>query len=138
MPDATSEFLRAMFRRGDFHDATNLEALDALAEEHKEMRHNITGFRMEDGRWLNMLGNGDLVNIACADGHPAEIMDTSFALQALSGKYVALNHVDLSNDVHSVPGEIDDEVARLKLKCSGVTIDELLPDQKSYLESWEE
>ena len=87
---------------------------------------------------MNLLGNGDLVNIACADGHPAEIMDTSFALQALCGKYVALNHADLSKDVHSVPEEIDDEVARLKLKGLGVTIDELLPKQKSYLESWEE
>jgi len=92
---------------------------------------------MADGRWLNLLGDGDLVNIACADGHPAEIMDTSFALQALSGKYIALNHADLGNDVHRVPEEIDDEVARLKLKGSGVTIDELLPEQKAYLENWE-
>ena len=120
---------------GHFNIEFDLKALNALAVEHIEMRHNITGFRMEDGRWLNMLGNGDLVNIACADGHPAEIMDTSFALQALSGKYVALNHTDLSEDVHRVPEEIDDEVARLKLKGYGVIIDKLLPEQIEYLES---
>ena len=121
---------------GHFKIEFDLEALDSLAVEHKEMRLNIIGFRMKDGRWLNMLGNGDIVNITCADGHPAEIMDTSFALQALSGKYVALNHANLSNDVHNVPEEIDHEVARLKLKGSGVTIDEFLPEQKSYLKSW--
>jgi adenosylhomocysteinase len=85
---------------------------------------------------LNLLGGGDLVNIACADGHPAEIMDTSFALQALSGKYIVQNRADLSNDVHRVPDEIDEEVARLKLKGAGVSIDELLPQQKAYLENW--
>ena len=89
-----------------------------------------------DGCWLNLLGEGDLVNIACADGHPAEIMDTSFALQALSGRYVVQNHGQLNNDVHRVPDEIDEEIARLKLKCSGVFIDELLPEQEQYLVSW--
>ena len=122
---------------GHFKIEFDLDALLNLSVEQKEMRHNITGFLMADGRWLNLLGDGDLVNIACADGHPAEIMDTSFALQALSGKYIALNHADLGNDVHRVPEEIDDEVARLKLKGSGVSIDELLPEQKAYLESWE-
>ncbi|MBC8258369.1 MAG: adenosylhomocysteinase [SAR324 cluster bacterium] len=123
---------------GHFKIELDLEALNALALEKKAMRQNITGFRLEDGRWLNLLGDGDLVNIACADGHPAEIMDTSFALQALSGKHVALHHTDLSNDVHRVPDEIDEEVARLKLKGSGVSIDELLPEQIAYLENWEE
>jgi adenosylhomocysteinase len=122
---------------GHFKIEFDLDALLNLSVEQKEMRHNITGFLMADGRWLNLLGDGDLVNIACADGHPAEIMDTSFALQALSGKYVALHHEDLNKDVYRVPDEIDEEVARLKLKGSGVSIDELLPEQKAYLESWE-
>jgi adenosylhomocysteinase len=106
--------------------------------EQKEMRHNISGFCMSDGRWLNLLGGGDLVNIACADGHPAEIMDTSFALQALSVKYVVQNRSTLSKDVHRVPDKIDEEVAHLKLKGLGVSIDELLPQQKAYLENWED
>ena len=113
---------------GHFKVEFDLEALNNLAVEQKEMRHNISGF----------LGGGDLVNIACADGHPAEIMDTSFALQALSGKYVVQNRTVLSKDVHRVPDEIDEEVARLKLKGSGVSIDELLPQQKAYLENWED
>ena len=120
---------------GHFKNEFDLEALQYLAVEQKEMRHNIRGFRMSDGRWLNLLGGGDLVNIACADGHPAEIMDTSFALQALSGKYIVQNHSTLNKDVHRVPDEIDEEVARLKLKGSGVSIDELLPQQKTYLEN---
>ena len=123
---------------GHFKIELDLEALRSMAVEQKEMRHNISGFLMTDGRWLNLLGDGDLVNITCADGHPAEIMDTSFALQALSGKFVALNHEDLSPDVHRVPDDIDEEVARLKLKGSGVCIDELLPEQIEYLEGWEE
>ena len=123
---------------GHFKVEFDLEALQNLAVEKKEMLHNISGFRMADGRWLNLLGGGDLVNIACADGHPAEIMDTSFAVQALSGKYVVQNRAALRKDVYHVPDEIDEEVARLKLKGSGVSIDELLPQQKAYLENWEE
>ena len=121
---------------GHFKVEFDLEALQNLAVEKKEMLHNISGFRMADGRWLNLLGGGDLVNIACADGHPAEIMDTSFALQVLSGKYVVQNRAALRKDVYHVPDEIDEEVARLKLKGSGVSIDELLPQQKAYLEKW--
>ena len=109
-----------------------------LSVELKDIRKNITGFRLADGRWLNLLGEGDLVNIACADGHPAEIMDTSFALQALSGRYVVQNHGQLNKDVHRVPDEIDEEIARLKLKGSGVSIDELLPEQQKFLVSWKD
>jgi len=123
---------------GHFKLEFDLEALQDFALEQKEMRENIRGFLMPNGRWLNLLGGGDLVNIACADGHPAEIMDTSFALQALSVKYVAQNHTVLDKSVHRVPEEIDKEVARLKLKGSGVFIDELLPEQKAYLENWED
>ena len=121
---------------GHFKIEFDLQELADLSVEQKEMRKNITGYRLADGRWLNLLGEGDLVNIACADGHPAEIMDTSFALQALSGRYVVQNHGQLNKDVHRVPDEIDEEIARLKLKGSGVSIDELLPEQQKYLVSW--
>jgi len=121
---------------GHFKIELDLQELADLSIEQKKMRKNISGFRLADGRWLNLLGEGDLVNIACADGHPVEIMDTSFALQALSGKYVVQNHGQLDKDVHRVPDEIDEEIARLKLKCSGVSIDELLPEQQKYFASW--
>jgi len=121
---------------GHFKIEFDLDALMDLAVEKKEMRNNIIGYRFSDGRWINLLGEGDLVNIACSDGHPAEIMDTSFALQALSAKHLVLNCENLIKGVHRVPEEIDQEVARLKLEVEGVCIDELLPDQKKYLDSW--
>ena len=123
---------------GHFKIEFDLQELEDLSVEQKEMRKNIAGYRLADGRWLNLLGEGDLVNIACADGHPAEIMDTSFALQALSVLYVVQNHGQLDKDVHRVPDEIDEEIARLKLKGSGVSIDELLPEQQKYLASWKD
>jgi len=121
---------------GHFKIEFDLDALMDLAVEKKEMRNNIIGYRFSDGRWINLLGEGDLVNIACSDGHPAEIMDTSFALQALSAKHLVLNCENLIKGVHRVPEEIDQEVARLKLEVEGVCIDELLPDQKKYFDSW--
>ena len=121
---------------GHFKIEYDLDALRDLSIEKKKMRNNIIGYRLSDGRWINLLGEGDLVNIACSDGHPAEIMDTSFALQALSAKYLVMNYENLIKGVHSVPDEIDQEVARLKLEVSGICIDELLPDQKNYLDSW--
>ena len=120
---------------GHFKIEYDLEALEELSVEKKEMRQNIMGYKLIDGRWINLLGSGDLVNIACSDGHPAEIMDTSFALQALSAKYLVNNHKNLRKDVYHVPEEIDQEVGSLKLKGAGVYIDELLPEQKTYLKN---
>lgn len=91
---------------------------------------------MEDGRWINLLAEGRLVNLAAGDGHPAEIMDMSFALQALSAKYVLENYEKLGNKVIDVPDEIDKRVALMKLKSWGIEIDELTEEQKKYLESW--
>jgi adenosylhomocysteinase len=110
--------------------------LEEMACEKKEQRKNIMGYKMEDGRWINLLAEGRLVNLAAGDGHPAEIMDMSFALQALSAKYVLENYEKLGNKVIDVPEEIDKRVALMKLKSWGIEIDELTEEQKKYLESW--
>jgi len=106
-----------------------------MACEIKDMRENIKGYKMPDGRWLNVIAEGRLVNLAAGDGHPAEIMDMSFALQALSLKYMVQNHKQLVNKVYAVPEEIDNRVALVKLESLGVTIDELTEKQKLYLQS---
>ncbi|MGI6705916.1 MAG: adenosylhomocysteinase [Clostridia bacterium] len=111
--------------------------LEALAREIRPMRRNIQGYVMEDGRVLNLLAEGRLVNLAAGDGHPAEIMDMSFALQALSARYILENHDRMDRKVYEVPGEIDQRVARMKLEAMGIRIDSLLPEQKEYLEGWE-
>lgn len=120
---------------GHFNAEIDIEALESAAEERLEVRENVTGHRMPDGRWIYLLGGGGLVNITCGDGHPAEIMDTSFALQALSAKYVAQHHKELTVAVHRVPAEIDEAVARLKLSSLGVEIDTLTSEQEEYLHS---
>jgi adenosylhomocysteinase len=122
---------------GHFNVELDLEALDDLAEEREQIRPNLEEFRLSDGRCIYVLGEGRLVNLASAEGHPAEVMDMSFANQALSAKYLADNRGELSHDVHSVPHEVDEEVAELKLDALGVEIDELTPEQEEYLSSWE-
>lgn len=112
--------------------------LEELAVEKKEQRKNIMGYRMPDGRWINLLAEGRLVNLAAGDGHPAEIMDMSFALQALSAKYIAQNYAKLEPKVYRVPDEIDRYVAELKLKSWGIEIDSLTEEQKKYLSGWGE
>ena len=92
---------------------------------------------MQDGRWLNLMGNGNIVNIACADGHPAEIMDTSFALQALSARHLVEHANALEKRCYTVPEIIDERVARIRLKSSGVSCDTLTEDQQQYHFGWE-
>tara|TARA_Y100001970_G_C14147543_1_gene810735 strand:+ start:112 stop:1368 length:1257 start_codon:yes stop_codon:yes gene_type:complete len=121
---------------GHFNIEYDIGALKKLSIEQKERRNNIVGYKLKNGNWINLLGNGDLVNISCSDGHPAEIMDMSFALQALSARYLVMNHKNLIKGIHSVPEEIDQEVAKLKLESAGVYIDKLIPSQKKYLDSW--
>lgn len=121
---------------GHFWEEIDVAALAAQAVERKELRANVEGFRTSDGRWLNLLGGGNIVNISCGDGHPAEIMDMSFALQALAARHVVLARGALAPDCHPVPAEIDAEVARLKLAAAGVTIDTLTSDQREYLSHW--
>ena len=121
---------------GHFDVEVCVPELEEMACEKKEQRKNIMGYKMEDGRWINLLAEGRLVNLAAGDGHPAEIMDMSFALQALSAKYVLENYEKLGNKVIDVPEEIDKRVALMKLKSWGIEIDELTEEQKKYLESW--
>jgi adenosylhomocysteinase len=92
---------------------------------------------MRDGRAIHVLGEGRLINLAAAEGHPANVMDMSFANQALAAEYMVGNHGALSNTVHVVPEPIDREIARLKLSASGVRIDRLTAEQRKYLSSWE-
>ena len=100
------------------------------------MKPNIEGFRLDEDRWVYVLAEGRLVNLASGDGHPAEIMDMSFAIQALSARHIALNHGSLEKKLYAVPREIDQQVAHRKLKAMGMDIDELTPIQAEYLQSW--
>jgi adenosylhomocysteinase len=121
---------------GHFWGEIDVAALAKLAVERKELRANVEGFRLADGRWLNLLGGGNIVNISCGDGHPAEIMDTSFALQALAARHVVASAGSLAADCHPVPVGLDEQVARLKLAAAGVAIDALTTDQQQYLADW--
>ena len=122
---------------GHFNCEIDMEALEAFAVEKKERRNNIMGYKLPNGKWVNVIGEGRLVNIAAADGHPAEIMDLSFAVQAMSAKYIKENHKYLQNIVIDVSAEIDDIIARRKLKAWGIEIDKLTPEQEAYLDSWQ-
>lgn len=118
---------------GHFDVEINKNELSALAESITERKPNIHGYRMRDGRTINLLAEGRLVNLAAGNGHPAEIMDMSFAIQAKSLEYLAQNAEKLEKKVYQVPREIDIEVAEIKLKSLGIDIDKLTAEQKSYL-----
>ena len=122
---------------GHFNDEINLQALESIAEARREVRPLVEEFKLGDGRKLFILGEGRLINLAAAEGHPASVMDMSFANQALSCEYIVNNHRSLENQVYPVPRDIDAEVARLKLRAMGVAIDTLTPEQEKYLSSWE-
>jgi adenosylhomocysteinase len=122
---------------GHFWEEIDVAALAQQAVERKELRANVEGFKLADGRWVNLLGGGNIVNISCGDGHPAEIMDMSFALQALAARYVVDRAGALAAGCHSVPAAIDEEVARLKLAAANVEIDTLTQDQRAYLSHWQ-
>ncbi|MFA7637077.1 MAG: adenosylhomocysteinase [Monoglobales bacterium] len=118
---------------GHFDVEINLRDLSSLAVEKKISRENITTYILDDGRRINVLAEGRLVNLAAGDGHPAEIMDMSFAVQALSAQYLVENHKNLENKLYSVPESIDKKIAGIKLGSMGVAIDKLTPEQKAYL-----
>ncbi|MFN8557056.1 MAG: adenosylhomocysteinase [Dehalococcoidia bacterium] len=122
---------------GHFNDEINIKALEQLAEGRREIRPFVEEFKLGDGRKIHLLGEGRLINLAAAEGHPASVMDMSFANQALSAEYLTLNDGKISVGVHVVPREIDNEIALLKLSSMGVTIDTLTPEQEAYLASWE-
>ena len=125
-----------MCNAGHFDCEICLPELEELSIEKKEQRKNIMGYKMSDGRWLNVLGEGRLVNLACGDGHAAEIMDMSYMLQILSAKYILENHKNMDSKVFDVPWKIDNYVARMKLQSWNITIDKLSPKQEEYLNSW--
>lgn len=118
---------------GHFDVEINKEDLAALATEIRERKPNIRGYRMADGRMLNLLADGRLVNLAAGNGHPAEIMDMSFGIQAKSLEYLAKTRGTLENKVYAVPAEIDKAVATIKLAAEAVQIDVLTPEQTAYL-----
>ncbi|MEN6340798.1 MAG: adenosylhomocysteinase, partial [Clostridiaceae bacterium] len=118
---------------GHFDVEVNVRRLAEIAVEQREMRKNIMGYRLNNGNWLHVLGEGRLVNLAAGDGHPVEIMDMSFGIQALCARYIADHRGQLAPKLHDVPAEIDREVAGRKLAALGVSIDKLSDEQKAYL-----
>ncbi|HRC80746.1 MAG TPA: adenosylhomocysteinase [Sedimentibacter sp.] len=118
---------------GHFDVEVDKKDLESLAVEVFPRKNNITGYRMKDGRILNLLGEGRLVNLAAGNGHPAEIMDMSFGIQALCLEYLAKNGRDLAPGVYDVPKAIDESVARVKLASMGLKTDSLSPEQEEYL-----
>jgi len=122
---------------GHFNVEININDLEEMAVAKTEIKENVVEYRMRDGRKLYLLSEGRIVNLTAAYGHPPEVMDMSFANQALCVRYIIENHKKLRKEVYSVPKEIDEEVARLKLKSMGVEIEELTEEQKRYLGSWE-
>ena len=118
---------------GHFDCEVNIAWLREHAIETKVMRDNILGFLLENGKWIYVLGEGRLVNLACGDGHPAEIMDMSFAVQALSAKYLVEHQGQFDSMLMDVPQEVDMEIARKKLEFLGKEIDTLTPEQERYL-----
>jgi adenosylhomocysteinase len=122
---------------GHFNVEINIPALDEMAVSKRLVRPFVEEYKMKDGRRIHILGEGRLINLASAEGHPASVMDMSFANQALSLEYMVKNADKLEKTVYSVPQEIDLEIARLKLEAMGVQIDKLTAEQENYLHSWE-
>jgi adenosylhomocysteinase len=123
---------------GHFNAEINIPALESLARSKRRIRPFVDEYTLKDGRHLYLLGEGRLINLAAAEGHPASVMDMSFANQALCLEYMVKNKGSLEIKVHPVPEEIDKQVARLKLNSMGINIDSLTPEQKQYLTSWEQ
>ncbi|MCK9487627.1 MAG: adenosylhomocysteinase [Dehalococcoidia bacterium] len=126
-----------MANSGHFDAEINLKALGQMAESRQTLKPYVEEYRLPDGRALVVLAEGRLVNLGAAEGHPASVMDMSFANQALCAEYMVDQHQNLENQVYDVPREIDDEIARLKLAAMGIEIDTLTPEQEHYLNSWE-
>ena len=122
---------------GHFNVEIDVAELEKRCLEKRETRKNIMGYKLENGRWIHLIAEGRLVNIAAADGHPAEIMDMSFAVQAFSALYILENHEKLENKVIDVSEEIDLRIGRRKLSAWGIEIDSLTEEQERYLNSWD-
>ncbi len=123
---------------GHFNVEINIPALEAMSTDKRQVRPFVDQYHLSDGRKINLLGEGRLINLASAEGHPASVMDMSFANQALAAEYMVKNADQLQNKVYGVPEEIDREIARIKLEAMGVQLDTLTEEQVNYLNSWEE
>lgn len=126
-----------MCNAGHFDCEVDVAGLKKIAVDTKLARNNIQGYKLSNGNWIYVIAEGRLVNLAAGDGHPAEIMDMSFAIQALSAEYLVRNKGKLNSMIIDVPDEIDKEVANRKLKFWGLSIDKLTDEQEKYLNSWE-
>ncbi len=123
---------------GHFNCELNIPGLESLSVNKYLVRPFVDGYELKDGRRIHILGEGRLINLASAEGHPASVMDMSFANQALAAEYMIKNHAKMENKVYSVPEEIDREIARIKLSAMGIDVDVLTEEQVNYLNSWEE
>jgi len=122
---------------GHFNSEINLKALDEMATGVRQVRPSVQEYKMGDGRRLHVLAEGRLINLAAAEGHPAAVMDMSFANQALSVEYLVKKKGELKPGVHLLPQEVDTEIASLKLRALGLAIDTLTAEQLEYISSWE-
>jgi adenosylhomocysteinase len=122
---------------GHFNVELDIPALEKLSRKRRIVRPGVEEFTLGSGRRISLLGEGRLVNLATAEGHPSSVMDMSFANQALSAEYLVKNHKNLEKKVYPVPTAIDKEIARLKLTGMGFSIDKLTKEQEKYLASWE-
>ncbi len=123
---------------GHFNVEINIPALEAMSVDKRQPRAFVDQYTLKDGRKINLLGEGRLINLASAEGHPSAVMDMSFANQALASEYLINNKGKLENGVHALPKDLDREIALLKLAAMGIIIDVLTPEQEAYLNSWQE
>ncbi|MBR1797232.1 MAG: adenosylhomocysteinase [Clostridiales bacterium] len=122
---------------GHFDCEVNIRQLSEMSVSSKELRHNIVGYELKNGNTIAILAEGRLVNLASGDGHPVEIMDMSFALQAQSARYIAKHGKSLEKKIYQTPEEIDNRVAEILLDTKGISIDKLTPEQEKYINSWD-
>ena len=123
---------------GHFNVEIDVASLEKIARAKREIRSNLVEYALAGGKKLYLLAEGRLVNLAAAEGHPSEVMDLSFANQALSAVYLKEKHTGLENNVYPVPNETDEYVARLKLKAMGIGIGAMTTEQKRYMNQWED
>jgi adenosylhomocysteinase len=127
-----------MGNSGHFDNEISKAALEALAGKPARVRESVDQYSFKDGRKAYLIAEGRLMNLAAGQGHPVEIMDMSFSIQALSLEHLVKNHPSMKPKVYNVPEELDQQVARTKLRVMGVQIDELTKDQRKYLQGWQE
>jgi adenosylhomocysteinase len=123
---------------GHFDDEIDIPALEEMSVEKRQPRAFVDQYILDDGREINLLGQGRLINLAAAEGHPSAVMDMSFANQALASEFLVQNKGKLPHEVHPLPKELDREIATLKLEAMGIELEQLTPEQARYLASWEE